>query len=138
MSNRIQGTRHLGMPQGASNGAAPMRWILTTGELPAKSRATGSSPDGRSAGESALLTWPSRCHPWGPQARATRPAPAVAASPPDWGLGSRWPGDWAANDRALADGERLLSAYVTDAGTKVWIITEWDRSATTVLLPEEY
>ncbi len=48
------------------------------------------------------------------------------------------PEDWAANDRALMDGDRLQSAYLTDGGTKVWIITEWDRSVTTVFLPEEY
>lgn len=54
----------------------------------------------------------------------------------DWGAVG--PEDWAANDRALADRDRLLSAYLTDGGTKVWIITEWDRSVTTVLLPEEY
>jgi hypothetical protein len=55
-------------------------------------------------------------------------------------------GDWGddlsaedreANDRALRDGDRLLSAYVI-GDTKIWIITEGDRSATTVLLPEEY
>lgn len=55
-------------------------------------------------------------------------------------------GDWgdlddedrAANEAALKHGARLLSAYHTKAGTKFWIITEADRSATTVLLPEEY
>ena len=55
-------------------------------------------------------------------------------------------GDWGdlcsedkqANDDALQVGTRLLSAYRTDAGRKFWIITEADRSATTVLLPEEY
>ncbi len=55
-------------------------------------------------------------------------------------------GDWGdlcdedrqANDLALKNGARLLSAYRTKSGTKFWIITEWDRSATTVLLPEEY
>ena len=54
-------------------------------------------------------------------------------------------GDWgdlddedkAANDQALKDGDRLLSAYETPGG-KVWIITEWDRSVTTILLPSEY
>ena len=47
--------------------------------------------------------------------------------------------DWAANDRALKDGERLLSAYaLPETGEKVWVITEWDRSATTLLLPSEY
>jgi len=33
---------------------------------------------------------------------------------------------------------RILSAYQTAGGVKVWIITEHDRSVTTVLLPEEY
>ena len=55
-------------------------------------------------------------------------------------------GDWgdvddedrAANDRALRNGARLLSVYHTQDGTKFWIITEWDRSVTTVLLPEDY
>lgn len=55
-------------------------------------------------------------------------------------------GDWGdldaddrrANDDALRDGERLLSAYVLPTGGKVWIITEWDRSSTTLLLPSEY
>ena len=46
--------------------------------------------------------------------------------------------DWRANDQALIEGPRLLSAYRLNDGTKIWIITEADRSATTVLLPEEY
>ena len=47
--------------------------------------------------------------------------------------------DRAENDRALKEGRRLLSAYrVRDDGQKFWIITEADRSVTTVLLPEEY
>jgi len=47
--------------------------------------------------------------------------------------------DGAANDRALKDGERLISAYALPrTGKKVWVITEWGRSATTVLLPSEY
>lgn len=46
--------------------------------------------------------------------------------------------DWAANDRALQDGCRLLSAYSLKDGTRIWIITEADRAATTILLPEEY
>jgi hypothetical protein len=42
------------------------------------------------------------------------------------------------NDDAAASGEaRLLSAYTVD-GEKVWVITEWDRSVTTVLFPSEY
>jgi hypothetical protein len=54
----------------------------------------------------------------------------------DWGdLSSE---DRLANERALEEGTRLLSAYHLKTGQKVWIITEWDRSATTVLLPEDY
>ena len=42
------------------------------------------------------------------------------------------------NERALQYGSRLFSAYATRAGEKLWVITEWDRSATTMLLPDEY
>ena len=42
------------------------------------------------------------------------------------------------NDEALIQGDRILSAYRTDRGVKLWVITEADRSSTTVLLPEEY
>ncbi len=41
------------------------------------------------------------------------------------------------NEIALRDGHRVLSSYETAAG-RVWIITEADRSVTTILLPEEY
>jgi hypothetical protein len=41
------------------------------------------------------------------------------------------------NEIALRDGYRILSSYDAPAGT-VWIITEADRSITTILLPEEY
>lgn len=54
----------------------------------------------------------------------------------DWGELSK--ADKAANDQALAWGERILSSYRTSQGTRVWIITEADRSATTILLPDEY
>ena len=55
-------------------------------------------------------------------------------------------GDWgevdaddkAANDDALRSGERLLSAFRSAGGTTFWVITEADRSVTTVLLPDEY
>jgi hypothetical protein len=46
--------------------------------------------------------------------------------------------DMRANAQALKEGTRLLSAYHLKDGTKIWIITEWDRSVSTVLLPEEY
>lgn len=55
-------------------------------------------------------------------------------------------GDWGdvchedkkANDEALIKGGRILSAYTTTKGVKFWIITEADRSVTTVLLPDDY
>lgn len=60
-------------------------------------------------------------------------------------------GDWGdlceedrqANDQALVDGSRLLSAYKLEDGTKIWAITEavgenGRREATTFLLPSEY
>lgn len=55
-------------------------------------------------------------------------------------------GDWGtvcaedaqANDFAVRDGLRVLSAYCLHDGTRLWIITECDRSVTTLLLPEEY
>ena len=54
-------------------------------------------------------------------------------------------GDWGAlcafdrrqNEIALIDGYRIFSSYEVPAG-RVWIITEADRSVTTILLPEEY
>jgi hypothetical protein len=46
--------------------------------------------------------------------------------------------DWKLNDAAVREGSRILSAYTTLNGERVWVITEADRSATTILLPEEY
>lgn len=45
--------------------------------------------------------------------------------------------DWKINDHAVKNGERLLSAYLV-ADEKVFIITEWDRSVTTILFADEY
>jgi hypothetical protein len=42
------------------------------------------------------------------------------------------------NDKAVMEGTRLLSAYRTAKGERLWIITEADRSVTTLLLPSEY
>ena len=54
----------------------------------------------------------------------------------DWGdLGEE---DKRENQLSLEKGFRLLSSYKAENGTKFWIITEADRSATTVLLPEDY
>jgi hypothetical protein len=54
----------------------------------------------------------------------------------DWG--DVCPEDKALNYQALVDGCRVLSAYTDRNQVKFWIITEADRSVTTVLLPEEY
>lgn len=42
------------------------------------------------------------------------------------------------NEFSLEKGFRILSAYRTKVGTKSWVITEHDRSVTTLLLPSEY
>ena len=42
------------------------------------------------------------------------------------------------NGLSLKDGFRLLSAYESEGLPKIWIITERDRSATTILFPDEY
>ncbi len=55
-------------------------------------------------------------------------------------------GDWGAlpaedaalNDQALISDGRLLSCYPIGCDTRIWVITEWDRSVTTLLLPSEY
>ncbi|MGC4033480.1 MAG: hypothetical protein QM754_17460 [Tepidisphaeraceae bacterium] len=55
-------------------------------------------------------------------------------------------GDWGdvcdqdsrANDDALRHGGRIVSAYAVSLGVRVWVITESDREATTILLPAEY
>lgn len=54
----------------------------------------------------------------------------------DWGLVG--PEDAQENRAAAKDGFRILSVYENSAQTRFWIITEADRSITTVLLPEEY
>ncbi|URF04123.1 hypothetical protein [Cupriavidus campinensis] len=46
--------------------------------------------------------------------------------------------DQTANELALLTGKRLLSSYDLPDGRKVWIITEADRSVTTILLPDDY
>ena len=60
----------------------------------------------------------------------------------DWGEVDQH--DKQMNDDAIRDGNRILSGYKLFAnkpygyGNQVWIITEADRSATTILLPDEY
>jgi hypothetical protein len=61
-------------------------------------------------------------------------------------LQRHWHGDWGdlddkdkeENEFSLSQNLRILSAYTLNDGTRVWIITEADRSVTTILLPEEY
>ena len=54
----------------------------------------------------------------------------------DWGKLDEH--DRAENEQSLVHGFRLLSAYQLEDETTIWIITEADRSATTILLPSEY
>lgn len=54
----------------------------------------------------------------------------------DWG--ELDPHDVQANELAVRYGDRILSAYSTKNGTRLWVITEYDRSVTTLLLPSEY
>jgi len=54
----------------------------------------------------------------------------------DWGdMGQE---DKQENELSLKKGFRLLSAYERDGLPKIWIITEADRSVTTILFPDEY
>ncbi len=54
----------------------------------------------------------------------------------DWG--SICDEDRAQNEWALRNEARLMSVYESDSGEAFWIITEADRSSTTILLPSEY
>jgi hypothetical protein len=46
--------------------------------------------------------------------------------------------DLAANELALLTGRRVLSSYALPGGGRVWVITDADRSVTTILLPDDY
>jgi hypothetical protein len=54
----------------------------------------------------------------------------------DWG--EVGPEDWEENELSVREGFRILSAYTLKTGVKIWVITEADRSVTTILLPDEY
>ncbi|MDN7482253.1 hypothetical protein QZM38_15580 [Burkholderia orbicola] len=54
----------------------------------------------------------------------------------DWGDLSE--SDRQQNELSIEAGLRLLSSYVLANGQTVWVITEWDRSSTTFLLPGDY
>lgn len=76
--------------------------------------------------------------------------PGVLAAVPraeiDYALERHAHGDWGvmpdedkhSNELALKGGDRIFSAYLSSQEIKFWVITEWDRSATTILLPNEY
>ena len=69
-----------------------------------------------------------------------------AQQPPDELLNRHHKGAWGdlcdedkqENELSVENGFRIFSAFELKTGVKVWVITEWDRSATTILLPEEY
>ena len=71
---------------------------------------------------------------------------ADAGQSPEFFLKKHVAGDWGEvcpedkelNEQALVDGDRLLSAYRTSKNVRIWIITESDRSVSTLLLPEDY
>ena len=103
------------------------------------------SPAGRGAPaprpRAALPAWANWSSPM------TRPSPCTtrdrrrnptccAISQGDWGVQDD--ADRVANDLALQNGERLLSCYDLPTGEPIWIITEADRSATTITTPGEY
>ena len=48
------------------------------------------------------------------------------------------PQDQEENRRSVEEGHRVFSSFALKDGTKLWLITEWDRSVTTLLLPLEY
>ena len=54
----------------------------------------------------------------------------------DWGEMSK--DDIKSNNQGLQEGDRLFSSYEKEFGFKVWVITEHDRSYTTVMLPTDY
>lgn len=55
----------------------------------------------------------------------------------DWG--DTCDADKATNNEALIVGDRILAVYKNERlGKTIWIITEWDRSVTTILFPEDY
>ncbi len=69
-----------------------------------------------------------------------------AGQEPEFFLKRHVQGDWGMldahdkqlNDDALRDGERILSVYQTLKAERIWIVTEADRSTTTIFLPDEY
>lgn len=93
---------------------------------------SAASPDSRSA---AWSQHRERSRPSRPRAsfRSTSSAGTFAAT------GGEIPDeDRQENELSLREGYRVLSSYRTRLGTRLWVITEADRSSTCLLLPEEY
>lgn len=75
-----------------------------------------------------------------------RDALREASEEPDGYFARHQSGDWGTvcaddrreNDFSVKNGLRILSAYMLGSGEKIWVITEADRSYSTILLPEEY
>lgn len=122
---------HSRIPGRPSRGPAPL-----AGALPAPMK-DGATP------------WAGADHALVPLGRIVATPAALIRIPPeeiaralqrhqnrDWGNGTST--DHLANDEALLEGTRILSAYRSVAGECFWILTEADRSVTTVLLPEDY
>ena len=69
-----------------------------------------------------------------------------AGKPPHELIARHVTGDWgdlddedkAENELSVQHGYRVFSSYNLPTGARVWVITEWDRTVTTLLLPEEY
>lgn len=55
----------------------------------------------------------------------------------DWGEALH-PDDARLNDQALIDGGRILSSYQITPGIVLWVLTESDRSSSTLLMPDDY
>lgn len=91
-----------------------------------------------------LLTHP--LFPIGRLTATTAAVAAVTAAEMEFALNRHIVGDWGevdeddrqANDEALLCGLRLLSSFTNDSDVTFWIITEADRSVTTILLPSDY
>jgi hypothetical protein len=93
-----------------------------------------------STDDSAFSRRPNCCHAG--RARFTRTGQEVTLEflsrhlRGDWG--ELWPDDKTENEPSLKHGYRLMSSYQVTEAEKLWIITEADRSVTTLLLPTEY
>jgi hypothetical protein len=93
-----------------------------------------------STDDSPISSRPHGCHPWrscpaGTDQQVT-PGIPVETSARDWGDLDHE--DKTENELSVKYGLRLLSSYQVTETEKLWVITEADRSVTTLLLPEEY